>query len=56
MDFLLDKDLELSLDFFRVAFMHLSPISTRGPSSMVFEHLWDVFDLKDSTNNFIQFQ
>jgi hypothetical protein len=26
-----------------------------GPSGMVFEHLWDVFDFKDSISDFIQF-
>jgi hypothetical protein len=50
MDFQLDRDLELSLDSFRSAFMHMSHLFAMGFSSVVFKHLWDVFDLKDFVN------
>jgi hypothetical protein len=53
MNFQLDEDLKLYLDSFRSTFMHMSHLFVGGLLGMVFEHLWDVFDLKDSTSNFI---
>jgi hypothetical protein len=54
MDFQPDGELELSLDSFKSTFMHMSHLSTRGPFGMVFEHLQDAFDPKNSINDFIQ--
>ncbi len=54
MDFQSNGNLELPLDYFRSAFLHMSHLSLRRHFSMVFEHLWDAFDLEDSTNGFIQ--
>jgi hypothetical protein len=34
--------------------MHMSHLFVRGPSNMVFEHLWDAFDPKDFASGFIQ--
>jgi hypothetical protein len=39
---------------FRLTFIHSTHLSARGPSSMVFEHLRDIFDPEDSTNKFSQ--
>lgn len=46
MDFKLDGDLELSLDFFRSTFMRMSHLFRGGPFGMVFEHLWDILASK----------
>lgn len=54
MDFQQNGNLELSLDSFRSAFLHMSHFSSMGPFGMVFEHLCDAFDLKNSTSGFIQ--
>ncbi len=53
--FQLDIDVELSMDFFRLAFLHMSHLSTKGPLRMAFKHFWNFFDLKDSINGSIQF-
>jgi hypothetical protein len=39
---------------FTLAFIHSIHLSVGGPSCMVFEHLQNLFDLKDLTNNFSQ--
>jgi hypothetical protein len=39
---------------FTLAFIHLVHISVGGPSCMVFEHLQNLFDLKDFANDFSQ--
>jgi hypothetical protein len=54
MDFQPNGELKLSLDFLKSTFMQMSHLSAGGPFGMVFEHLQDAFDPKDSTNNFIQ--
>jgi hypothetical protein len=54
MAFQLDGDLKLFLDSFRLTFMGISHLSTRGPSSMVFQGLQNAFDLEDFANDFIQ--
>jgi hypothetical protein len=54
MNFQLDAYLEPSFDFFRLAFMHLSHLSSRSLLGMVFEHFQDFFDLEDLANGFIQ--
>jgi hypothetical protein len=43
------------MDSFKLAFMRMSHLLINDLSSMVFEHLWNFFNLKDSTNIFIQF-
>jgi len=52
--FQFDSDLEFSLDIFSSVFIQSLHHSTGGPLDMVFEHLWDLFDLQDSTNGFPQ--
>jgi len=52
MEFQLEAQLDFSLDMFKSAFIHLVRLLVGGPLTMVFEHLWDIFDLEDSTNNF----
>jgi hypothetical protein len=52
-DFQLNEDLKLSLDFLRLAFLHMSYLFARGPFGMVFEHLWDAFDFKDFATSFL---
>ncbi len=42
------------LNMFRLAFIHLTCFLIGGPLGMVFEHLRDLFDPKDSTNDFSQ--
>jgi hypothetical protein len=37
---------------FKSTFINSIYLSTEGPSCMVFEHLRDLFDPKDSTNDF----
>jgi uncharacterized protein (DUF486 family) len=37
---------------FKLTFIYVAHLLVGGPSNMVFKHLWDVFDLKDSTNDF----
>jgi hypothetical protein len=54
MAFQLDGDLKLFLDSFRLTFMGISNLFTRGPSSMAFQRLQNAFDLKDFANDFIQ--
>jgi hypothetical protein len=54
MNFQPNKDLKLSLDFFRLTFLRMSHLSRGGPFGMVFEHIWDVFDSKDFASSFIQ--
>jgi hypothetical protein len=53
-DYELDHDLELSSDFFKLTFQHMSHLFASNLSRMVFEHLWNYFHLKDSTNGFSQ--
>jgi hypothetical protein len=53
--FQLDTDVELSMDFLRSDFLHMSHLSTRDLLGMVFKHFWKFFDLKDSTSGSIQF-
>jgi hypothetical protein len=43
-----------SLNMFRLAFIHLTHLLVEGLLNMVFEHLQDLFDLKDSASNFFQ--
>jgi hypothetical protein len=54
MAFQLDEDLMLFLDSFRLTFMGMSHLFTRGPSSMVFQRLQNAFDLKDFASSSIQ--
>ncbi len=49
-----NSDLEFSLDSITSTFIWSLHLLISGPSSMVFEHLQDLFDLKDSTNGFPQ--
>lgn len=52
MDFLLNVNLELSLDYFKLTFMRLSHLSTWHLLNMIFEHLWIFFDPKDLMSGF----
>jgi hypothetical protein len=52
--FLASFNLELLLDSFRLTFIECLCLSTNGLLSMVFEHLNDLFDLKDLASNFTQ--
>jgi hypothetical protein len=49
-----ELEMDFSLNMFRSAFIHSTHLSTRGLSSMVFEHLWDLFDPEDLANIFSQ--
>ncbi len=35
------------LDAFKSAFIHSAHLSTSVPLGMIFEHLWDLFNLED---------
>lgn len=48
------SNFELSMNFFRLTFLHMFHLLAHGPFGMVFEHLWDSFDLGDSRSGFIQ--
>lgn len=50
-----DTNVELSMDVFRLAFLHMSHLSTCDLLGMVFKHFWNFFDIKDSTSGSIQF-
>jgi len=39
LNFQLDSNLKFFVDFFKLAFMHMSHLLTNDPSSMLFEHL-----------------
>jgi hypothetical protein len=54
MNFQPNRALKLYLDSFKLIFMRMSHLSRRGPSGMVFEHIWDVFYSKDFASDFIQ--
>ncbi len=54
MEFQPKVDLDFSLDMFKTTFIHLAHLLASGLSGMVLEHLWDIFDLKDSTSGFSQ--
>lgn len=47
-------NLKFSLYFFKPTFIWLLHLWTSGLSHMVFEHFLDLFDPKDSTNDFLQ--
>jgi hypothetical protein len=53
-DYELNQNLELSYDYFKMAFQRMPHQSISGPSRMVFEHLQDCFHLEDSTSGFFQ--
>ncbi len=55
LDFWLDLDLKLSMDFFRLIFLCMFHLLVAGSSGMVFEHLQAYFDHEDLTHGFIQF-
>jgi len=55
LDFQPNSNLEFTLDSFKSTFIWSSHLSINDFSCMVFEHLQDLFDLKDSTNAFPQF-
>jgi hypothetical protein len=46
-DYKPNQDLELSFDYFKLAFQLMLHLLTNGPSRMVFEHLGDYFHLED---------
>jgi hypothetical protein len=50
----LETYLDFSLNIFKSTFIHSTQLSASGPLGMVFEHLWDLFDPKDSTSGFSQ--
>jgi hypothetical protein len=52
MEFQLEVELDFSLDMFKLTFIHLAHLSVGRPLAIVFEHFWDIFDPKNSTNNF----
>lgn len=54
MEFQQKVNLDFSLNIFRLAFIHLTCFLIGGPSCMVFEHLRDSFDPKDSIGDFSQ--
>lgn len=54
MKFQLEVDLDFSLGMFKLTFIHSIHLSTKEPLSMIFKHLWDLFDSEDSVNNFSQ--
>jgi hypothetical protein len=54
LDFQLDSNLKLFIDFFKLAFLCMSHLLISGSFGMVFEHFRNIFDLKDSVNGFIQ--
>jgi hypothetical protein len=39
MDFELDTNVKLSMDYFKSIFLHMSHLSTSGSLAMVFEHI-----------------
>jgi hypothetical protein len=53
-DYKPDQDLELSSDFFKLAFQCMSYLLTSDPSQMIFEHLQDCLHPNDSTSGFPQ--
>jgi hypothetical protein len=54
LDFQLDSNFKLSVNYFKLSFLHMFHMLTHGPSSMVFKHLQDSFDHEDSRSGFIQ--
>jgi hypothetical protein len=54
MEFYLEANLDFSLNMFTLTFIHLVHLSIGGPSCMVFEHLQNLFDLKDLVNDISQ--
>jgi hypothetical protein len=54
LNFQLDSNLKFFMDFFKSAFLRIFHLSYIGPFGMVFEHLWNFFNLKNSINGFIQ--
>jgi hypothetical protein len=54
MDFQLNINMELSVDFFYLIFLHMSHLLISGSSGMAFEHFWDFSNLDDLANGFIQ--
>jgi hypothetical protein len=54
LDFQSNLDFKLFVNSFRSIFWCMSHLLASGPSSMVFKHLQDSFNLKDSTSGFIQ--
>ncbi len=53
-DFQLNINMELSLDFFNLVFLHMSYLLISGSSGMPFEHFWDFSNLDDLASGFIQ--
>jgi hypothetical protein len=47
-------ELKLFMNFFKLIFLRMSHLLASGHFGMVFEHLQDSFDPKDSTSGFIQ--
>jgi hypothetical protein len=55
MDFQLDINVELCMDFLNLVFLHMSHLLTSGSLGMTFEHFWDFFNLEDFASGFIPF-
>jgi hypothetical protein len=51
-DYEQDKNLEFFSNSFELTFQHLLHLFVRGHYGMIFEHLWDFFHPKNSTNGF----
>jgi len=56
LDFQLNTNVELHIDFFRSIFLRMSHLSIVFPLGMVFEHFWIFFYPKDLFSGFIQLQ
>jgi hypothetical protein len=53
-DYELNKNLELSFDYFKLLFQRMPHLLTSGHFGMAFEHLWDCFHLEDLVSGFPQ--
>jgi hypothetical protein len=53
MDFQLDINVELCMDFFNSFFFHMSHLLASGSSCMAFVHFWDFLNVKDLGSGFI---
>jgi hypothetical protein len=54
MEFQLEIDLEFTLNMFKSKFIHSTHLSIIKPLNMVFEHLWNLFNLENLPNGFSQ--
>jgi hypothetical protein len=50
--FWLDTNLNFYFDSFRSTLIHMFNLLTSGPLNMAFDHLWNLFDLKDLGSGF----